>query len=286
MPRIADGKFVVVGGASLLGSHLGEQLLAAGAGEVVLMDNLALGTVDNIAQLLSDKRCSFLRGDMLRLNELFDPFRGADGVFQVAGYLWQPFRDDPWSGIDVNMRGVQNVLEASRIMGVEKVVSSSSVGVYGIVNEASSSAENAPFQWEELPPTVTLYSATKIAGEALGKHYVETYGLGYLGLRYSNLYGERLHRRALQATRMIMAYDEIRAGRRPTVAPEYWRAVHDYIYIGDVARANHPGDGKRRQRCRHEHRAGGIGVAAPHRGAGSQGLRLRSRTPAAGGSGA
>jgi UDP-glucose 4-epimerase len=66
MPSISEGKFVVVGGASLLGSHIGEQLLAGGAREVVMLDSLALGSTENIDFLLSDKRCSFVRGDALR----------------------------------------------------------------------------------------------------------------------------------------------------------------------------------------------------------------------------
>src|SRR4051812_2529282 len=107
MPAISGNKFVVVGGASLLGSHLGEQLLAAGATDVTLMDNLALGSTNNIDELLKDERCTFLRGDITRLNELYDPLAGAAGVFQVAGFLTAPIAANPWMGLDVNVRGLQ-----------------------------------------------------------------------------------------------------------------------------------------------------------------------------------
>jgi nucleoside-diphosphate-sugar epimerase len=66
MPEIKDSKYVVVGGASLLGSHLGEQLLAAGAREVLLLDSLALGTTDNIDHLLKDPRCNRFWGHRFR----------------------------------------------------------------------------------------------------------------------------------------------------------------------------------------------------------------------------
>ncbi len=82
MPTISGGKFVILGGASQIGSHIGEHLLAAGARDVILFDNLSLGSVDTFRSLLSHRGCQFVRGDVLRLNELMDPLKGADGVIR------------------------------------------------------------------------------------------------------------------------------------------------------------------------------------------------------------
>ncbi|WP_175817225.1 NAD-dependent epimerase/dehydratase family protein [Burkholderia diffusa] len=236
MPDISGGKFVVVGGASLLGSHIGEQLLAGGAREVVLLDNLALGSTDNIQLLLSDSRCSFVRGDILRLNELVDPLAGADGVFAVAGFLAAPIAANPWMGIDVNVRGMQNVLEACRYQHVKKVVFSSSVGVYGAVGEEPNT-DDSPLRWQGMQPAVILYCASKIMGEGFGRFYQQRYGIDFIALRYSAIYGERLHKRALDATRMVEAYERIRSGLPPIIEGD-GTGVQDYIYVGDVARAN------------------------------------------------
>lgn len=236
MPAISGGKFVVVGGASLLGSHIGERLLEGGARELILLDNLALGSTQNIDFLLSDKRCSFLRGDMLRLNELFDPFSQADGVFAVAGFLGAPLAANPWMGIDVNVRGMQNVLEVCRYQHVKKVVFSSSVGVYGAVGEEPNT-EDSPLRWQGMNPAVILYCASKIMGEGLGRFYQQRHGVDFLALRYSAIYGERLHKRALDATRMVEAYERIRSGHAPVIDGD-GSGVQDYIYVGDVARAN------------------------------------------------
>ena len=62
MPAINEGKFVILGGASQVGSHIAEQLLAAGAREVVLLDNLSLGSAEPLQPLLADPRCTFVRG--------------------------------------------------------------------------------------------------------------------------------------------------------------------------------------------------------------------------------
>ncbi|GJH27073.1 NAD(P)-dependent oxidoreductase [Caballeronia novacaledonica] len=236
MPNISEGRFVVVGGASLLGSHIGEQLLAKGAREIVLIDNLALGSTKNIDFLLTDKRCSFVRGDALRLNELYDPMVNADGVFAVAGFLAGPLRANPWLGIDVNVRGLQNILEASRYQRVKKVVFSSSNGIYGAVGNEPNT-DDSPLRWAGMPPALIMYCASKIMGEGLGLYYQQEYGLDFLALRYSAIYGERQHKRAIAVTQMVRAYESIRAGKRPIIERD-GSQVTDYIYAGDAARAN------------------------------------------------
>ena len=236
MPSILDGKFVVVGGASLLGSHIGEQLLAGGAREVVLLDSLALGSTDNIDFLLSDKRCTFVRGDALRLNELYAPMANADGTFAVAGFLAGPMRANPWLGLDVNVRGLQNILEASRYQGIKKVVFSSSNGIYGAVGNEPNT-DDSPLRWAGMPPAVIMYCASKVLGEGLGQYYQQEYGLDFLALRYSAIYGERQHKRAIAVTQMVQTYEAIRAGKRPVIERDGTQ-VTDYIYAGDAARAN------------------------------------------------
>lgn len=236
MPAIKDNTFVIVGGASLLGSNIGRQLLDAGAGEVILMDNLSLGSATAVEDLVTDPRCSFLRGDMLRMNELFDPLSGAAGVFNVAGFLGGPMLANPWMGLDVNIRGIQNVLEASRVQGVQKVIFSSSMGVYGRITDHPCT-EDAPFDWNGVGPGLALYSGSKIVGEGLCQLYHQQHGLAYAALRYSNLYGENQHKRAIDGTRVVNAWERIRAGKPPVIEGDGTN-VTDFVYIGDVARAN------------------------------------------------
>ena len=236
MPTIPGNKFVVVGGASLLGSHLADQLLAAGAASVTLMDNLALGSTNNIEGPLSDDRCTFVRGDITRLNELYDPLSGAAGVFLVAGFLTAPMAANPWMGLDVNVRGLQNVLEACRYQGVRKVIFSSTSGVYGEQSEGVTD-ENTPLRWDNAPPALILYCASKILGEGLGRLYQQNYGLDFVALRYSGMYGERQHKRAMDATRIVEAFDRVRSGQPPIIVGD-GAPLQDYVYAGDVARAN------------------------------------------------
>jgi UDP-glucose 4-epimerase len=236
MPAIASGKFVIVGGASQIGSHIGEQLLAAGAREVVLLDNLSLGSSELLQPLLADPRCTLVRGDVMRLPDLYEALADADGVFAVAGLMASSIDANPWTGLDVNIRGVQNTLEACRYQGVKKVVFSSSTGVYGTPKHASTT-EDAPLRWQALSPAMALYCASKVAGESLARMYGDRHGIQYVALRYAAVYGERQHRRALVGGHIAETCERLRSGQ-PAIIDGYGRHAHDYVYAGDVARAN------------------------------------------------
>ncbi len=74
-------------------------------------------------------------------------------------------------------------------------------------------------------------------GEGLCQLYNQLHGLGYAALRYSNLYGENQHKRAIDGTRVVNAWDRIRKGQPPIIDGD-GSNVTDFIYIGDAARAN------------------------------------------------
>ncbi len=234
--KIAEGKFVVTGGASLIGSHVAERLIDQGAREVVLLDNYALGSPDTVRSLLENPRIKLVRGDILRVNELYDAFEGADGVFAIAGFLTLPLSQNPSLGLAVNVDGQVNIFEACRYRHVKKVVFSSSVAVYGdpapgLIDEKTP-ASLATFQ-----PAAALYACTKLIGENLCGLYSARHGIQAVALRYSTVYGERQHYRGVNALYIMENYDRIMRGERPTI-PDDGSEVHDYIHVSDVARAN------------------------------------------------
>ena len=103
---IAGRRFLVTGGASLIGSHLTEQLLEAGVAAVILFDNYALGSPEVAASLAQDRRVTAVRGDITRLPELLDALDQVDGVFALAGFLTLPLSQNPGLGLDVNVLGM------------------------------------------------------------------------------------------------------------------------------------------------------------------------------------
>lgn len=233
---IAGNRFLITGGLSLIGSHIAEQLLAANAGEVILFDNLSLSAPGAIPEILENERVRFVKGDVLNLNELLDVLQGVTGVYALAAYLTLPLSQNPWTGIRVNVDGLLNLLEACRWSGVEKVIFSSSVATAG--NLASGLiTEETPYYMGGLQPAAALYGITKLMGEQMCRLYEQRHGIRSVALRYSTVYGERQHYRGVNALYIIDTYDRIMAGDAPEISGD-GSEVHDYVYVGDVARAN------------------------------------------------
>lgn len=157
-------------------------------------------------------------------------------VFAAAAFLTIPIAQQPWAGLEVNVRGLQTVLEACRWQRVEKVVFSSSVAVYGNALDELVT-EDTPFQGAGMQPAAALYATSKLMGEALCALYRDRSGVDYVALRYATVYGERQHYRGVNALYIVETYDRIRRGERPVI-PGDGREMHDYVYAGDVARAN------------------------------------------------
>jgi len=234
--KIEGGKFVITGGVSLIGSHITELLLARGAKKVVLFDNYSLSSPETVADLLHDKRIELIRGDILRINELYDACADVDGVFSIAAFLTLPLSQNPALGLSVNVQGQVNVLEACRYRGVKRVIFASSTAVYGEPLPGVMT-EDTPFNFAPFSPAAALYSATKLIGENLLRLYHQKHGIQTASLRFATVYGERQHYRGVNALYIMENYDRIKKGERPLI-PDDGLEVHDFIHVSDVARAN------------------------------------------------
>ncbi len=230
--EIQGKKFVVVGGAGLIGSHTVEELLKEGAREVVVFDNLARGRRENLLAVSSDPRLKWFEagGDITQSDILESAFEGADGVFHFAALWLLQCHEYPQAAFDVNIRGTFNVLEACRKKKVPRLVYSSSASVYGdAVSEPMT--EDHPFL------NKTFYGATKIAGEAMLTSYCHRYGLSAVGLRYMNVYGPRQDYKGAYVAVMMKMLDNIEHGVSPSVYGDGSQA-YDFVYVRDCARAN------------------------------------------------
>jgi len=235
---LSQSVILIAGAASLVGSHTADQLLAAGAKEVILLDNFSFGSAEAIKHLENNDRVRMVKADLMRLPEVIEATRGVDGVVQLAAYMTLGFSQTPWNAVDVNLRGVQNMLEACAINGVKKVIFASSNAVYGYGEGIKGALhEDLSFHSKGAPPAAILYGASKIMGEQLCRTYYQQRGLDYLVLRYSTVYGERQHYRAANALYIMDTYDQIKAGKAPVMPGDGTETKH-FVYVTDVARAN------------------------------------------------
>ena len=235
---LKQSRILIAGAASLVGSHTADLLLKEGVKEVLLLDNFAFGSMEAIAHIQHDPRVKIVRADLMRLPDLLAATEGVDGVIHLAAYMTLGFSQTPWQAVDVNIRGVQNMLEACRANHVKKVIFASSNAVYGYGTGIKGAlVEQGPFHSTGAPPAAILYGASKIMGEQLCRQYYQNHGLDYVVLRYSTVYGERQHYRAANSLYIMETYDQVRAGKAPVLPGDGSETKH-FVHVSDVARAN------------------------------------------------
>ena len=228
--RIDGSKLVVIGGAGLIGSHTVDELLNEDVSEIVVFDNFERGSLENLELALADPRVTIIEGDIAQPIEIRSALDGAAGVFHFAALWLLHCQEHPRDGFDVNLTGTFNVLEACRDAGVQRMVFSSSASVYGDAVEEPM-AESHPFN------NTTFYGATKIAGEAMAKAFHHRDGLGYVGLRYFNVFGPRQDYKGAYVAVIMKMLDRLDRGESPVVFGDGTQA-YDFVSVTDCARAN------------------------------------------------
>ena len=230
--EIKGKKFLVIGGAGFIGSHVVAELLKHDVKEVIVFDNYARGKSSNLREQLQDPRCSIFPdgGDIREVDVLNKAVSQVDGVFHLAAMWLLHCKDYPRTAFDVNIQGTFNVLEACVNNNVERLVYSSSASVYGDALEVPMTEEH-PFN------NRNFYGATKIAGEAMARAFHDRYGLSYVGLRYMNVYGPHQDQTAAYTGVIPIMLNKIDANEAPTINGDGTQA-YDFITVQDTARCN------------------------------------------------
>jgi UDP-glucose 4-epimerase len=173
----------VVGGAGFIGSHMVDRL--AERGPVTVYDNLSVGKRAWIEGHLAAGRATLIEADALDLERLTEAVRGHDLVVHLAANpeaRWGLER----TRLDLEQGTIAtyNVLEAMRRAGVPRLIFSSSGTVYGETPKSCAEGDLG-----NLP--ISLYGASKFAGEALISAFVECFGLEARIYRFGNVVGPR-----------------------------------------------------------------------------------------------
>lgn len=225
-------RMLVIGGAGFIGSHVVDELVKTDVGEILVYDNFCRGTRENLADALRDSRVRVfeLGGDIMQTDILNAAMTGVDGVFHLAALWLLHCHDYPRSAFEVNIRGTFNVLEACVANHVKRLVYSSSASVYG-------DAVQVPMTEDHAYNNRTFYGATKIAGEHMCRAFAERYGLGYVGLRYMNVYGPRQDYKGAYLAVIMKVLDRLDQGLSPVVYGD-GSQEYDFVYVSDAAGAN------------------------------------------------
>jgi UDP-glucose 4-epimerase len=222
---------LVTGGAGLIGSHIVDRLLDEDVAEVRVLDNLVRGSRNHLAAAEARGRVVFLRGDVRDRDEVRRAVRGCDYVFHQAAIRITLCAEQPRECMDVLVQGAFNVFEAAVAEGVRKVVYASSASVYGAAQVFPTDERHHPYN------NRTLYGAAKLMNEGIARSFHAMYGLPSVGLRYFNVYGPRMDVTGAYTEVFIRWLDCVERGIPPQIHGD-GSASMDFVYVGDIARAN------------------------------------------------
>ena len=222
-------RILVTGGAGFIGSHIVDQCIAMGH-EVAVIDNLWEEGGGKEQNLRPEAR--FFRADITddaALQLIFDEVRPEVVSHQAAQHSVAISTKNPQLDARVNVLGLLNVLTHCTRVGTRKIVFASSGATYGIPARLPVDEEVA--QRPESP-----YGITKLVAEHYLRYWQEANGLSYTALRYGNVYGPRQDPNGEAGVIAIFAR---RFLNHESVRIDWdGNQKKDYIFVGDVARAN------------------------------------------------
>lgn len=222
-------KFLITGGAGFIGSHLADAL--AGTHELVLIDNLVSGRMENIRHLVGSGKVAFIRGSITDLPLDSGAMEGVDGVFHQAALVSVPRSvKDPVSTNEANVTGTLKLLVAARDAGVKTVVFASSSSVYG---------DSPALPKREDMPVVprSPYAISKACGEFYMRVFSELYGIRTVSLRYFNVFGPRQDPNSPYAAVIPRFITRILTGEPPLIEGDGGQ-TRDFTFVRDVVQAN------------------------------------------------
>jgi UDP-glucose 4-epimerase len=224
-------RVLITGGAGFIGSHVAQAFVAAGD-DVTVLDNLSTGKRNQVPREATFHHLDITSPDAARLVR--------DGRFDVICHLAAQIDvrksvADPAADAQLNIGGSLNLLEAVRASGNGRrpntrfVFSSTGGAVYGDLVEPPTS-ETSPKDPQ------SPYGTAKLSVEYYMGYFARVHGLDTVALRYSNVYGPRQDPHG-EAGVVAIFCDRLIDGAPLTIFGD-GKQTRDYVYAGDVARAN------------------------------------------------
>ena len=188
--------WLITGGCGFIGRALISYLLEQGGHTIRVLDNLSVGTREELAELTNfhemknridnhgwSERVSLLEGDILDPEAVGKAVSGANIVVHLAANTGVgPSVENPLNDCLTNVTGTLNLLEACRREGVKRFVFASSGAPLGV--------QTPPLHEEMAPHPASPYGASKLAGEGYCSAYYHCFNVETVVLRFGNVYGE------------------------------------------------------------------------------------------------
>ena len=217
-------KILITGGAGFIGSHLVEHYQHHA--EVLVLDNLRTGYRQNLDGL----KCCFIEGSILDAELVQQWCKGVDYVFHLAAMVSVPeSMQKPLETVDLNVKGLLNVLEAARHSGVKKLCLASSAAVYG-------EDPSQPKVETMRPDPRSPYAITKLDGEYYCALYANEGWLPTASLRFFNVFGPRQDPKSAYAAAVPIFLHRCLIGEPITVYGD-GEQTRDFVFVKDIVGA-------------------------------------------------
>lgn len=220
-------KILVTGGAGFIGSHIVDACIERGH-QVTIVDNLSTGRRNNVHPRANFQEIDIR--DTVPLHRVMEDGRFDAVCHQAAQMNVRKSVDDPAYDASVNLIGMLNLLEGCVKTGVRKVVFASSGGaIYG---------EQDVFPADEAHSTrpISPYGVAKLATEQYLFYYKAVHGIDAVSLRYANVYGPRQNPEGEAGVVSVFATRMLKG--EPAFINGTGKQTRDYVFVGDVVRAN------------------------------------------------
>ena len=220
-------KVLITGGAGFIGSHITDLLIKKNY-QVVIVDNLSTGKKENL-----NPQATFYEGDICDfsfLEKIFKKEKPNIVNHHAAQINVRTSLDNPQFDAEVNIKGSLNLLELSKKYSIQKFIFVSTGGaIYG-------DTEKRPTPENHLPKPVSPYGIAKLTVEHYLHYYNVVWGLNYIALRYSNVYGPRQNPHG-EAGVVSIFLEKIKNNEECLINGT-GEQTRDYVFVEDVARAN------------------------------------------------
>ncbi len=219
-------KIVLTGGAGFIGSHIADVLVSEGH-KLAVIDNLSSGTRDNVPALATFYQCDIL--DPL-LRTILEQEAPEVIIHHAAQISVRRSVEDPLLDMEINIRGTLHVLQHAVRCAVKRFIFASTGGaIYG-------EQDYFPATEDHPQRPVSPYGIGKLAAEKYLFYYYRTYGLSYVALRYSNVYGPRQDPHGEAGVVAIFTEKMLNSGT--PVINGSGAQTRDFVFVKDVAHAN------------------------------------------------
>jgi len=221
-------RVLVTGGAGFISSSFVRHLLAATQYEVVSLDALTYaGNLENLADVMSHERLSFVHGDIRDTELVRDIVSEVDVIVNAAAesHVAKSIEEGAVEFVQTNVEGTRVLLDAIREAPVERFILISSSEVYG-------TAASDPMDEEHPLNPRSPYAATKAGADRLAYSYFVTYGLPVVIVRPFNNYGPRQH-----PEKVIPRFVTSALSGEPLTVHGDGHASRDWLYVDDDAEA-------------------------------------------------